>query len=77
MPRTPRIRAKDFLKYLKNFDCSATTVSGSHHKIINNKNNKNSVLAIHYNEILAPGLFVAILRQLEIDKTEFINFINK
>lgn len=77
MPRTPRIRAKDFLKYLQNFDCTATTINGSHHKIINNKNNKNSVLAIHSNEILAPGLFVAILRQLEIDKTEFINFINK
>ena len=77
MPKNPRIRAKDFLKYLKDFDCTATTINGSHHKIINNKNNRNSVLAIHTNEILAPGLFLAILKQLGIDKKEFIKFINK
>lgn len=77
MPKTPRIRAKDFFRYLQNFDCTATTVNGSHHKIINNKNNKNSVVAIHTNEILAPGLFLKILKQLDIDKNEFIDFINK
>lgn len=77
MPKIPRIPAKDFFKYLKKFDCTATTINGSHHKIINDKNNKNSVVAIHSNEILAPGLFLAILKQLEIDKKEFIKFMNK
>lgn len=75
MPRIPRIKAKDFFKYLKKFGCTEISVKGSHHKIKNNINNKISVIAIHTNEILKPGLFEAILKQLEIDIKQFIEFI--
>lgn len=77
MPRTPRIRAKDFFQYLKKFGCEEVSVHGSHHKIYNNKTNKTSVIAIHSNEILYPSMFLAILKQLDINNEEFINFINK
>ncbi len=76
MPKIPRIKAKDFFKYLKKFGCTEISINGSHHKVKNNKNNKISVVAIHTNEIISPGMFGAILKQLEIDLNEFINYIN-
>mgnify|MGYP003304659588 CR=1 FL=1 len=77
MPKIPRIKAKDFFKYLKKFNCSEISVRGSHHKVRNDKNNKISVVAIHTNEIIAPGMFQAILKQLDIDINQFIELINK
>jgi len=75
MPKTPRIPAKDFFKYLKKYGCTATTINGSHHKVV--YKNKVSVVAIHSNEILFPGMFIKILKQLEINVDEFIKFIEK
>lgn len=76
MPKIPRIKAKDFFKYLKKFDCTEISINGSHHKVKNNKNNKISVVALHTNEIISPGMFGAILKQLGIDINEFIDYIN-
>lgn len=77
MLRTPRISAKDFLKYLKRYGCTELSTHGSHHKVRNDKNNKISTVAVHSNAILIPGLFSAILKQLEINEKEFIKFIEK
>lgn len=77
MPKIPRIPAKTFFKYLKKFNCTELSINGSHHKIRNDKNNKISVIAIHTNQIMSPGMFLAILKQLEIDIQKFIEFINK
>ncbi len=77
MPKIPRIPAKNFFKYLKKFNCTELSINGSHHKIKNNQNNKISVVAIHTNEIISPGMFSAIIKQLGIDIQEFIKYINK
>lgn len=77
MPKTPRMRAKDFFKYIVKYGCTEVSVKSSHHKITNNRNNRVSVVAIHTNEDIKPGLFLAILNQLRIDKNEFISFIKK
>ncbi len=77
MPKIPRIKAKDFFKYLLQYGCTELSINGSHHKIRNDKNNKISVVAIHSSEILYPGMFSAILKQLDIDVEEFITFIKK
>jgi len=76
MPKIPRIKAKDFFKYLKKFGCTEVSIKGSHHKVKNNKNNKISTVAIHTNEIIFPGMFSEILKQLDIDINEFIDFVN-
>lgn len=77
MPKVPRIKAKDFFKYLLKYNCTEISIKGSHHKIKNNENNKISIVAIHSNEILYPSMFLAILKQLDIDANNFIDFINK
>lgn len=33
MPKIPRIKAKDFLKYLIKYDCTEISITGSHHKV--------------------------------------------
>lgn len=77
MPKIPRVKAKDFFKYLLKYGCTEISINGSHHKIRNNKNNKISVVAIHSSEILFPAMFSAILKQLDIDIEDFIRFIEK
>lgn len=77
MPKIPIIKAKDFFKYIIKFNCTEISIRGSHHKIKNNINGKTSVIAIHSNEDLHPAMFQAILKQLDIDINEFINYINK
>lgn len=76
MPKIPRIKAKDFFKYLTKYNCTELSVKGSHHKIVNNKNKKVTVVAIHSGETISPGMFSAILKQLAIDINSFIDFIN-
>ena len=77
MPKIPIVKAKDFFKYIKKFNCTEISVRGSHHKIKNNVNGKISVIAIHSNEDLYPAMFQAILKQLDININGFIDFINK
>lgn len=75
MPKTPRIKAKDFFKYLNKYDCTEISINGSHHKIRNNRNNKISIVAIHSNEDIYPGMLLGILKQLGINANDFIKFI--
>lgn len=77
MSKIPIIKAKDFFKYITKFGCTEISIRGSHHKIKNNKNGRVSVVAIHSGEDLYPPMFQAIIKQLDIDINEFINFINK
>lgn len=77
MPKIPIIKAKDFFKYITRFGCTEVSIRGSHHKIRNDKNGKISVIAIHSNEDLYAPMFQKILKQLDIDINEFIDFINK
>ena len=77
MPKIPIIKAKDFFKYITRFGCTEVSIRGSHHKIRNDKDGKISVIAIHSNEDLYPAMFQKILKQLDIDINEFIDFINK
>lgn len=77
MPKTTIIKAKDFFKYITKFNCTEISIKGSHHKIKNNSNGKISIIAIHSNEDMYPGMFKAILKQLDININEFIDFINR
>lgn len=77
MPKIPIVKSKEFFKYIIKFNCTEISIKGSHHKIRNNKNGKISVIAIHNNEDLYPSMFQAILKELDINIKEFIDFIGK
>jgi len=74
MPKIPMIKAKELLRYLLKYGCIEKRVNGSHH--ILQYNNKITVLAVH-NEDNKRGTFSGILKQLEIDINDFIEFIDK
>ena len=75
MPKIPIIKEKDFFKYILKYNCELVSVKGSHHKVLNKINNKTSVVRIHGSNDLKKGLFAKILKDLEIDINEFIEFI--
>jgi len=77
MPKIPIIKAKDFLSELLAYGCEIVSVNGSHHKIKNPKNGKTTTIPIHGGKDLKKGLFPAILKALNIDVIEFLNFIKK
>ena len=75
MPKIPVIHPKDMLRYLLTYGCTLVRIKGSHHRILNPANNQLSTLPIHSGIDLSPGLFTKILRDLDIDANEFIEFI--
>ena len=77
MPKIPIIKTKSFIELLIKYGCSEISVRGSHHKIFNPRTNRTSVVAIHGGQDLDKGSFSGILRQLDIDIEDFLEFIKK
>jgi len=75
MPKIPIIKAKDFYKYILKYNCEAIGIKGSHHRVMNPRNNQVSVIAIHGGRDLAPPLFAKTLKDLGIDIDDFLAFM--
>jgi len=75
MPKIPVIKAREFYKYILKYDCKLISITGSHHKVSNNRNNKVSVIAIHGSKDLLPSLFAKTLKDLAIDIDDFLEFV--
>ena len=75
MPEIPIISAKYFLKMLLKYGCSQVGIKGSHHKIRYNLNNKVTVVPIHSNKDLKKELLPKILKDLDIDIEDFLEFM--
>ena len=75
MPKIPIIKEKDFFRYILKYNCELISVKGSHHKISNKLNNKTSIVPIHGSNDLKKGMFAKIIKDLDIDIDEFIEFI--
>ncbi len=77
MPKTPVISGKELLRYLEAYGCVTRFANGSHHKVLNPLNNKTTPVPIHGNKDLKNGIFKQVLRNLDIDIDEFIDFMNQ
>ena len=75
MPRVPILKAKDFFRLLIKYGCIAVSIKGSHHKILNPKTSKTSIVAIHAGKDIDRGAFTSVLSQLGIGLNDFLNFI--
>ena len=75
MPRIPVIKAKDFYKFILKYGCENIGITGSHHRVMNTRNNQVSVIAIHGGRDLAPPLFAKTLKDLGIDINDFLAFM--
>jgi predicted RNA binding protein YcfA (HicA-like mRNA interferase family) len=65
-PRQPRVSGKDLLAAMKKLGFEVIRSKGSHH-FIRNAKGRSTVIPVHGNEIIGPGLLSKILRDCEID----------
>lgn len=71
MAKSPKISGKAIIKVLKSFGFQVTRVKGSHH-ILKHKDGRMTVVPVHSNEIIGPGLLNKILQDCEINIEELI-----
>lgn len=75
MPDVPVIKSQDFYSCLIKYGCELISIKGSHHKIRYMANGRVTVIPVHKGREIKKGLFIAILKQLQIDIDAFIVFI--
>ena len=64
-PRQPRISGKELLAALKKLGFEVVRTKGSHH-LLRNAEGRTTVVPVHRNETIGPGLLSKILRDCEI-----------
>lgn len=76
MSKLPRLTGKKLIKHLQKFGFYIARTKGSHH-ILKHSDGRMTVVPVHSNEIIGPGLLMKILADCEIDQNEFIDKLNK
>jgi predicted RNA binding protein YcfA (HicA-like mRNA interferase family) len=74
MTKLPRISGKDLLKALKKFGFEVKRIKGSHH-FLEHHDGRATVVPVHSNEIIGPGLMSKILKACEITREELIEYL--
>jgi predicted RNA binding protein YcfA (HicA-like mRNA interferase family) len=75
MAKSPRLTGKELIKILKSYGFEVVRIKGSHH-ILKNLSGKVTVIPVHSNEIIGPGLLAKILADCEIKKEELIKLLS-
>jgi predicted RNA binding protein YcfA (HicA-like mRNA interferase family) len=68
-PKQPRVSGKDFLAAMKKIGFEVIRIKGSHH-FIRHEDGRSTVVPVHRNETLGPGLLGKILRDCETNREE-------
>ena len=76
MPRIPRLRGRDILAALKCAGFDVIRVKGSHH-FLRHRDGRTTVIPVHAGEVIGPGLFGKILRDVEMDRDEFLSWLRQ
>lgn len=75
MAKIPKLTGKEIIKVLEKLGFNITRIRGSHH-ILKHKDGRMTVIPVHSNEIIGPGLFLKILDDCELKKEDFIKLLN-
>lgn len=70
MPRLPRLRGREVLAALRRAGFVVLRVKGSHY-FLQHPDGRRTVVPIHSGEIIGPGLFNKILKDMEVEIEEF------
>ena len=65
MTKLPRISGKDLVLTLQKFGFTVLRIKGSHH-VLKHPDGRMTVVPVHRNEIIGPGLLLKILKDCEI-----------
>ena len=74
MAKIPRLSGKELIKILKSQGFEVVRIKGSHH-ILKNSSGKVTVIPLHSNEIIGPGLLAKILADCEIKKEDLLKLL--
>lgn len=72
MTRLPRISGKELVKALSKLGFEVIRIRGSHH-FLQHKDGRATVIPVHSNETLGPGLLNKILKSCEITRDDLNN----
>ena len=73
MSRTKTYTGKKLLSILKKLGFITVRIKGSHH-YLRHADGRTTILPIHTNEDIGIGLFLKILKDIEVTKEEFDKF---
>jgi predicted RNA binding protein YcfA (HicA-like mRNA interferase family) len=72
--RLPRITGREVVAALRRAGFELARVRGSHH-FLRHADGRGTVVPVHAGETIGPGLLVAILRDCEIEREDFITLL--
>lgn len=76
MAKSPKLSGNSLIKLLKSIGFQVIRIKGSHH-ILKHKDGRMTVVPVHSNEIIGPGLLNKILQDCELTLQEFLNLLKK
>lgn len=74
MTKLPRISGRDLVKALSKIGFVIIRIRGSHH-FMEHKDGRVTVVPVHSNETIGPGLLNKILKSCEISRDDLINIL--
>jgi predicted RNA binding protein YcfA (HicA-like mRNA interferase family) len=69
--RLPRITGREAIAALRKVGFEVVRIKGSHH-FLRHADGRRTVVPVHSGETIGPGLLMAILRDCELDRDDFI-----
>jgi len=69
LSQDPALNGKDLLQALKRLGFETIRIRGSHH-FVRHADGRSSVIPVHANETLGPGLMKSILRQIKLTRAD-------
>jgi predicted RNA binding protein YcfA (HicA-like mRNA interferase family) len=72
--RGPRVTGRAVITTLRRAGFTVVRIKGSHH-FLRSAHGRATVVPVHSGEVLGPGLFAKILRDVEMTADEFRNLM--
>ena len=74
MTKSPKLSGKNLIKLLKLLGFEVVRIKGSNH-ILKHNDGRMTVVPVHSNEIIGPGLLSKILQDCELTYDEFLTLL--
>jgi predicted RNA binding protein YcfA (HicA-like mRNA interferase family) len=74
MAKFPRLSGQRVIAALKRGGFEVLRIKGSHH-FMKHPDGRSTVVPVHRGEIIGPGLMLKILRDCDLERDEFLEFL--
>ena len=75
MAKFPRLTGQQVIAALKKGGFEVLRIKGSHH-FLTHPDGRRTVVPVHRGEMIGPGLMLKILRDCDLERDEFLEFLN-